>query len=297
MADAPVIDVVIPAYKSEAWLAGAVRSALAVDAVRAVVVIDDGSPTPQEAAARAGDDGSGRLAVERQDNTGPAGARNRGIERCLTHDPIPDWVVFLDADDELAPGVVDAARDGTGHRAAAVAPSRIEFYDDGREKPKSPPAWALPGRAVEPGLVHKPHGLWTGSGLMAAGWALNDGARFADDLIVVEDLDFYRRLGRLGTIVTSEHVALRRRLFDDGANLTSDSNLTRWAVNLAALCARWHEPAHDEAWRECMTWMLNRLVKRRVGGEARAEVLEAFGRHGWAVPMKIRLRALTMPAR
>ena len=297
MSSTPTIDVVIPAYQSESWLAGAVRSALGVAGVRTVVVVDDGSPEPQEPAARAGDDASGRLVVLRQDNTGPAGARNRGIERCVGHDPVPDWVVFLDADDELASGVVDAAREGCAHNAAAVAPSRVEFYDDGREKPKGPPAWAPPGVPIDPGLVHRPHGLWTGSGLMAAGWALNEGVRFADDLIVVEDLDFYRRLGRVGRIVTSAHVALRRRLFDEGANLTGDANLERWATNLAALCARWHEPAHDEAWRACMTWMLNRLVKRRVGGEGRAAVLEAFERHGWPVPMKVRLRTFTRSAR
>ena len=84
--------VVIPAYQAAPFLAEAVESARAqeYEGLR-IVVVDDGSTdeTPSVAAALAGDD----LIYLRQDNAGPAAARNAGI--WASNRPL---VAFLDAD-------------------------------------------------------------------------------------------------------------------------------------------------------------------------------------------------------
>ncbi|MEP7221708.1 MAG: glycosyltransferase family 2 protein [Novosphingobium sp.] len=96
---APVC-VIIAAWNASATIARAVRSALAQAETAEVVVVDDASSDGTEAAARAADDGSGRLQVIRLEaNGGPSAARNRAIAASRA-----PFVAILDADDYLLPG-------------------------------------------------------------------------------------------------------------------------------------------------------------------------------------------------
>lgn len=95
------IDVIIPVYNAAGYVERAVRSALACPHAR-VILVDDGS-----------DDGSGeicdrlaqeaRVSVLHQENRGAAAARNAG----LTASAAP-LITFLDADDAILPGALDA---------------------------------------------------------------------------------------------------------------------------------------------------------------------------------------------
>ena len=94
------IAVIIATYKGEATIARAVRSALAQPEAAEVVVVVDASPDGAAAAARAADDGSGRLQmIEQSINQGPAAARNVGLAATRS-----DWVTILDDDDYMQPG-------------------------------------------------------------------------------------------------------------------------------------------------------------------------------------------------
>jgi glycosyltransferase involved in cell wall biosynthesis len=64
-----------------------------------VILVDDGSPIPVAPVAQA----HGRTATVRQDNAGPAIARNTGIARSCGR-----YLVFLDADDHLLPPALAA---------------------------------------------------------------------------------------------------------------------------------------------------------------------------------------------
>lgn len=97
-----MFSIVIPLYNKESTVLNSVESALAVIGVNRVIVIDDGST-----------DGSlqkldgikdSRLQIIRQDNAGPGAARNHGLELCDT-----EYVLFLDADDELYPDIFTSA--------------------------------------------------------------------------------------------------------------------------------------------------------------------------------------------
>jgi hypothetical protein len=88
----PLISVIIPAYNSTCFLPEAVASVLAQDyPALDILVVDDGSP--EDVVGRVG-----ALIVDvrliRQDNAGPAAARNRGIREALG-----DYLAFLDVDD------------------------------------------------------------------------------------------------------------------------------------------------------------------------------------------------------
>lgn len=108
------VSVVIPAYNAEAWLAPAVRSALAQDYDGfEVIVVDDGSK-----------DGTGDVAKSfgkdvryvRQENSGVCVARNRGAKEGRG-----DLIAFLDADDLWLPGKLRAQVGRLASRPEAVA--------------------------------------------------------------------------------------------------------------------------------------------------------------------------------
>ena len=86
------ISCVIPCYNGERFLGAALDSAFAQTlAPVEVIVVDDGSTdATADVAAKYG----GRVTYLRQDNAGPAAARNRGLALAQC-----DYIAFLDADD------------------------------------------------------------------------------------------------------------------------------------------------------------------------------------------------------
>ena len=107
MAETPRFSIVIPCYNYGHWLARAVDSVLAQDGDDwDLLVIDDGSSDDTAQIARELQERHpGRLRFLTQPNRGVAATRNRGIDETLG-----DFLIFLDADDELAPGALAAYR-------------------------------------------------------------------------------------------------------------------------------------------------------------------------------------------
>lgn len=97
-----MVSIVIPTYNCAAYVGEAILSCLADSPTddREVIVVDDGSTddTP-EVLARFRDDR--RVRIVRQQNAGPAAARNRGIEHATG-----EFVAFLDADDAYHPQAI-----------------------------------------------------------------------------------------------------------------------------------------------------------------------------------------------
>ncbi|MBM3392171.1 MAG: glycosyltransferase family 2 protein [Betaproteobacteria bacterium] len=136
------LSIVIPTHDYGHLLGRALDSVLTqLSADCELVVIDDGST-----------DGTSQLLEERQAvnperfrwvrqaNAGAAAARNAGIR--LSRGA---YLLFLDADDELLPGALDAVRDAvrTHPQASVIVGGRITRRDDGREK-YHPPPFMLP---------------------------------------------------------------------------------------------------------------------------------------------------------
>jgi hypothetical protein len=97
LAAAPLISVIIPVFNGVRFLPGAVRSVLAQDYPSLdIIVVDDGSAEDVADTIRS-------LPVDvrlfRQENAGPAAARNRGIREATG-----EMLAFLDVDDEWPAG-------------------------------------------------------------------------------------------------------------------------------------------------------------------------------------------------
>lgn len=97
----PVISIVIPCFNHGRYLAEALAS-IGTPAVRTeIIVVDDGS-TDTTSEVIATFESPNEFRAIRQQNSGLAAARNRGLRECRGR-----YVLFLDADDRLAPGAVD----------------------------------------------------------------------------------------------------------------------------------------------------------------------------------------------
>ncbi|MBS1886484.1 MAG: glycosyltransferase [Actinobacteria bacterium] len=127
------VTVVIPCHRQAHFLGAAIESVLAQDGGRLeLVVVDDGSPDNASAVA-ARYPGVRRL---RRPNGGLAAARNTGLEAAGG-----EFVVFLDADDRLAPGAL-----GRGLEALRGAPEAMMaagawrlIGEEGEAVPADPP--------------------------------------------------------------------------------------------------------------------------------------------------------------
>jgi len=145
----PLVSILIPVYNCEAWVSAAIRSALAQTwPNKEVIVFDDGSTDGTLDIVRSF---GTQIQFESRRLGGQNVSRNRLIELSRG-----DWLVFLDADDELMPYNVEAKL--TCAREADVLYGSIEMARfSGRDKTNSYVA-----RAVEQ------TDLWSA----AFGWSL-----------------------------------------------------------------------------------------------------------------------------
>ena len=98
------LSVIIPAYNAEQYIAKAIESCLGQTyAPHEIIVIDDVSSDRTAAVAESFP--SPVRVVRLTKNTGPAGARNRGIQVSTG-----DWLAFLDADDWFLPEKLELQR-------------------------------------------------------------------------------------------------------------------------------------------------------------------------------------------
>jgi glycosyltransferase involved in cell wall biosynthesis len=136
------VSIIIPCFKQAAYLPAAVQSCLdRAGASVQVIVVDDGSPDDTaEVAERFGD----RITFVRQPNGGVAAARNAGLKRATGR-----YIAFLDADDFLLPGMVEAHLAAMRETGADVVCSGWQATDTAGNK-----MFDLPPATFEPDPVH-----------------------------------------------------------------------------------------------------------------------------------------------
>ncbi|MCA9307158.1 MAG: glycosyltransferase [Phycisphaerales bacterium] len=279
----PRADVVIPTYNAGPSLRRAVDSALTLPMVARVIVVDDGSSEPPQLAA------DPRLTVIRQQNAGPAAARNAGIDASTA-----DWIIFCDADDALLPAIADSLALAEKHKAAACVSGRVEvFPDHSRHDRPAPEDWT--GKPLaSPGLIFKPIALFGTPGLIISRHAINKsggGVRFDPTLHHGEDRDFIRRVAEVGPVAVSPALAVEYTKHpSDADNLNAPRHMERRVRNFLTILDRHHDAESGPYFRESALWLLNASSKARVPASSWDALIAAFHVHNWAVPIKPRLR-------
>ena len=104
----PTITVIVPVYKAMATLDRCVESVVSQDVAGglACILVDDGSPDDSGKLCDAWAARDPRVTVIHQDDLGVSGARNSGLAAADS-----EYIVFLDSDDALRPGALQAALD------------------------------------------------------------------------------------------------------------------------------------------------------------------------------------------
>ena len=136
MAETPLFSIVIPCYNYGHWLTRAVNSVLAQDGADwELLVINDGSTDTTDAvAAELLRRHEPRLRYLTQPNRGVAATRNRGIDATTG-----SYLIFLDADDELAPSALGVYRELIARNPDVdlLAGAYRAITEDGRERIRS----------------------------------------------------------------------------------------------------------------------------------------------------------------
>lgn len=187
----PLVSIVIPCH-----LATPAQAALLDETLRTVrdqtcqdyeiILVDDGSPLPAAPA-----DAQERITILRQDNAGPALARNTGIARSRGR-----YLVFLDADDHLLPPALTAgieALDTHPGAGFAVGP-REEMTFEGEPVPWHVPPPPLQARIYLP-LLRFDWYIIPPSSAMFRREVVESVGGFREPW-GADDLDFYLRVAR-----------------------------------------------------------------------------------------------------
>lgn len=270
------VSVIVPVHNRPGFVREALESALAQTCPggHEIVVVDDGSTdrTPEVLASFAG-----RVRVFRQDNAGPAAARNRAVrESC------GEYVAFLDSDDVWLPGKLEAqVRILDAHPEACLVHSDVEeFYEEGEQRrwTRRPPV--LGGRVLldlaRRNFVHTMTVLARRACLDAV--SSGDAAPFDRAYPPCEDWDLWLRLAERWDFVADPEPRVRTRIHEGG--ISSDP-LVVYAQGCRALASaadritrRGREDA--PAFRaEAARWHV-KLGRRLVRAGRRAEAKAAF---------------------
>ena len=186
----PLVSVVIPCYNQAHFLGEAIASARARAARVQVVVVDDGSTDGTAAVARGLD-----VVLLRQDNRGLAAARNRGLQAATG-----EFVIFLDADDRLLAGGIDA-----GVHALASQPHCAMAY--GRCVMAGPDGeiWPTPEiplvRAGHHAAFLQTNLIWMPAAAIFRRSAVELAGAFGEGFDGASDYDLYLRITRDAPIV------------------------------------------------------------------------------------------------
>lgn len=149
----PILTVVVPVYRAEATLSECLDSILSIEGDEVeVVAVDDASPDLSAAILDERAAADSRLRVVRQARNGGLGsARNAGLSAARG-----EYVWFVDADDTLPDGSVEAVRERLRLNAPDVLiVDHAELYPDGRTEIR-PTAAVVPGLQPPVRLTQRP---------------------------------------------------------------------------------------------------------------------------------------------
>jgi glycosyltransferase involved in cell wall biosynthesis len=260
----PPVSIVIPSHNHARFLAEAIESVLAQTYSHyQIVVIDDGS-----------EDNTGEVAARypmvrcvRQENRGLSAARNRGVEESRG-----EYLVFLDADDRLLPGALEAGLEcfAANPECGFVFGRHVRIGHDGEFLGGEPPFPESPDPFEE--LLRR-NSIAMHATVMYRR-AVFGSFGFNPSLRACEDYDLYLRVARELRIQSHGRVVAEYRRH--GGNMSSES-VRMLKASRSVLASQWGPvsaiPRYRRAWREGIRFF-SRYYGEALRGVVRADVRE-----------------------
>lgn len=178
--------VITPNLNHGRFLAECLESVVRQDGVTVEHLVIDGGSTDDSAAVAAG---FPHLVWSQEPDKGMSDAINKGFDRARG-----DWVIWLNADDRLKPGVLAKVKQMAAKTAADIIYGNYDFVDEGGGFLRSirVPSWSP--------FVHVHHCCYIGSTacFFRRASVLAAGQRLREDFHYVMDGEFYARLHAKG---------------------------------------------------------------------------------------------------
>lgn len=188
----PTISVIIPAFNAADYISRAVQSVLVQTRLAdEIIVVDDGSTDDTYAlVARFG----APVRLIAQANRGVSAARNRGLDSAHG-----DYVLFLDADDEILPRSLELLGRYLDEHSEADAVYSDGYFIDSSGRPimrfSEHRAGNFTGRILDQMVLYA-NLIIAKSCLYRLGCLTDHGFRFDEELAIAEDWDFNIRLSQ-----------------------------------------------------------------------------------------------------
>ena len=272
----PIVSIVIPCFNHGQYLGEALAS-IGTPAVRTeIIVVDDGS-TDETPDVIAGFESANDFRAVRQENAGLAAARNRGLAESRGR-----FVLFLDADDRLAPGAVDLHASILGERPeCAFVFGRCQMMDrDGTLLPTPQQSRIVRDHYRE--LLRRNY-IWMPAMVMFRREQLMRAGGFNGGVNASADYEMYLHIARHFPVHDHAQVVAHYRRHD--ANMSSNAALML-RETLAVLRAQ--RPflegdsaslaAYDEGWHNWQEFYGTLLVTEIRGDVRRYHWAEAFAK-------------------
>lgn len=125
----PVVSIIVPVYKVEAYLGACVDSLLAQSFKNLeIILVDDGSPDRCGDICESYAKKYSQVTVRHQQNGGLSNARNNGLRRATGA-----YVMFVDSDDIVPPDAVQELLRGIEEHSADIATGNVKRFKGSRE--------------------------------------------------------------------------------------------------------------------------------------------------------------------
>ena len=236
----PQISVVVPIYNSEKYLRATLNSLRAQsNADWEGVLIDDGSSDNSAGIARDLVSEDARFHFWQQNNTGIAGARNRGLAEARG-----ESVLFLDNDDLLEPSALEALSAALGSHSNSSAAYGLPRFVDEKGEPIAHYISPRYGeersrvhgrrlRPVEPGepttfeVLLAKNCIWTTGQVLIRRSRIEELGGFDASTCPCDDWDLWLRLSRLGPLAMIPQTVMQHRRHS--SNTSGNTKLMRRA--------------------------------------------------------------------
>lgn len=218
------ISAVIPAYNAEEYIERSVASLIRQSqAIHEIIIIDDGSSDDTLKIVTDLQRTHEHIVILQQANQGVSAARNTGLKRAQG-----DWVLFLDADDECAPALIETYTrflQENPARYCAVYSQALQVDERGEAISGIFSGYDLHGQeGFVQMLLRNP--IISPSGSLVKKTVLDEMAGFDTYIKYVEDVDFWLRVLLSGNSIghVPEPLSFIRR---HSSNTTSSMESTR----------------------------------------------------------------------